>query len=69
MKWLRIDGKNCISCLTCMTIKEERVQGVNCGILIDMVRRGGPKFGHEECANSDCTKCVDICGGHALYKK
>ena len=69
MKWLRFNASNCIECLACMTITEEQVKGVNCRILIDMRRRGGPKFGHDECAASECTKCVDICSGHALYKQ
>lgn len=69
MKWLRFNAKNCMGCLACMTIREEQVKNVNCRLLIDMCRRGGPKWGHEECAASDCTKCIDICGGHALYKK
>lgn len=69
MKWLNFNPKNCMDCLVCMTIKEEQVKGVNCETLINMIRRGGPKFGYEECASSDCTKCVDICSGKALYKK
>lgn len=69
MEWLRFNAKNCMGCLACMTIREEQVKGVNCRLLIDMCRRGGPKWGHEECAQSNCTKCVDICSGYALYKK
>ena len=69
MKWLRFNAKNCMGCLACMTIREEQVKGVSCRILIDMCRRGGPKWGHEECAQSNCTKCVDICSGYALYKE
>ncbi len=69
MKWLRFKNKDCMGCLTCMTIKEEQVKGVNCRILIDMCRRGGPKFDHEKCAKSNCTKCINLCPGYALYKR
>lgn len=69
MKWLRFKSKDCIGCLACMTIREKQVEGVRCRTLIDMVRRGGPKFDHEECAKSNCTKCIDICPGYALYKR
>lgn len=49
-----------------MTVENQN--NVHCKSLIDMIRRGGPKFGYEDCAASECTKCVDICSGHALYK-
>lgn len=61
-KWLTIYPKNCIGCLSCMTITE-------CRLLIDAVRRGGPRFDDEYCATSNCTKCIDICPGNALQKK
>lgn len=67
MKWLRYKPQYCLGCRCCMTVEGE--ENVNCRILIDMIKRGGPKFYHEECAKSGCTECIDICGGHALYKK
>lgn len=66
MKWLKFNPKQCIGCLACMTVENQG--NVRCRSLIDMVRRGGPKFGYEDCAASECTKCVDICGGRALMK-
>ena len=54
--------KKCIGCLACMTIKE-------CQSLIDMTKRGGPRFKEKECAESKCTKCVDICQLQALTKR
>ena len=63
MKWLRLNAKNCIGCLACMTITD-------CRLLIDSVRRGGPRFDYDEkCGKSDCMKCVDMCPGNALIKK
>lgn len=56
---VKFSPKQCINCLSCMTIDE-------CRLLIDMLRVGGPKFGEERCDASNCTKCIDICATHAL---
>ena len=56
---ISFNPKNCINCLSCMTIDE-------CRILIEAIRKGGPRFGEEKC--TECTKCIDICGS-ALYKQ
>lgn len=54
--------KQCIGCLCCMTIKEFPL----CSSLIDSYRHGGPHFGEKTCNSLECTKCIDICPGHAL---
>ena len=66
MKWLTYNHNYCIGCRCCMTV--EGIENVHCQSLIDMIKRGGPKFDYKECASSNCTECVDICAGHALTK-
>ena len=67
MRWLEYNPRYCINCLCCMTVKNK--DNIHCRNLIDSYRHGGPKFGDEKCASSDCTECVDICPGKALYKE
>ena len=66
MNWLRYNPNYCIDCRCCMTVKG--IANIRCQSLIDMIKRGGPKFGYEECASSNCTECIDICANHALTK-
>ena len=56
---ISFNPKNCINCLSCMSINE-------CRILIDAIRHGGPRFGEEKCNKNNCTKCIDICSNKAL---
>lgn len=51
--------QKCVGCLLCMTNQD-------CRILIDAIRRGGPRFGEEKCDSIECTKCIDRCPGNAL---
>lgn len=55
---INFNPKNCIGCLSCMTIKE-------CRMYLDSIRHGGPIFKKPDCTN--CTKCIDFCG-RALSK-
>lgn len=62
MKIINFNPKNCINCLSCMRIEK-------CRILIDMIRRGGQRFGEDECMKNKCTKCIDSCSYNALTLK
>lgn len=58
---IKFNPKNCINCLSCMTIDE-------CRDYIDAKRYGRPYFKEKpECQK--CTKCIDICGKKALTKR
>ena len=60
MKYVNFEPSECLGCLCCMTIE-------NCRIKLDAIRHGGPCFEDDEQCK-DCTRCVDICPGHALTK-
>lgn len=61
MKYINFEPSECLGCLCCMTIED-------CRIKIDAIRHGGPCFENDEQCK-DCTRCVDICPGHALTKR
>lgn len=60
MKYVNFEPSECLGCLCCMTIED-------CRIKLDAIRHGGPCFEDDEQCK-DCTRCVDICPGHALTK-
>ena len=61
MKYINFKPSECLGCLCCMTIED-------CTIKLDAIRHGGPCFEDDEQCK-DCTRCVDICPGHALTKR
>ena len=57
---ITFNPNNCLNCLSCMTTK--------CEDYIDAKRYGRPFFKEEpNCTN--CTECIDACGGKALSKR